>query len=189
MAIQKQMIGVKGDECQCGRRATIRHCPSCGSTRVYARSNRVHTYVDGSMKHVDVEFRCQGCGHLFVDEERQFCDAPPVGTILAAQKVKALQEANKTGEHLRPRDKKLADALAAMSEETVSYDTNSLKTIWFKLRNAWIDLKIQNGGKSELSLLDFLSKHLTEANVPQHHIDQILDWQREVTSPLETSNG
>lgn len=187
MPISKQMLGVKGDECQCGRRATIRHCPSCGSTRVYARSDRIHTYADGSMKKVEVEFRCQGCGHLFVDEERRYCDAPPVGTILASLKVKALHEANKTGEHLRPADKKIADALAAMSEQEPSYDTTTLKNTWFQLRGIWIDLKIKNKGVAELPLLDFLSKHLTEAKMPQQHIDQILQWQREITSPLESS--
>lgn len=189
MAIQKQMLGVKGDECICGRRATIRHCPSCGSTRIYARSDRVHEYADGSLKKVEIEFRCQGCGHLFVEEERQFCEAPPVGQKLAAQKVRALAEAKEKGEYLRPADKKLADALSAISKQEPSYDLTSLKRTWFAIRNAWIDLKIQNGGKSELSLLDFLAKHLTEAKMPQQHINQILDWQREVTSPLETTNG
>ena len=39
------------------------------------------------------EYRCMACGHLFIEEEREFCDAPPVGSVLAAQKVKALHEA------------------------------------------------------------------------------------------------
>jgi len=85
-------IGIKGDECVCGRRASVLHCPACGSSRVYARENRKHTMLDGSVKHVDTQFRCQRCGHLFIEEERQFCDAPPVSKKLAEQKARALAQ-------------------------------------------------------------------------------------------------
>ena len=98
MPISNQMIGIPGDECICGRRSTIRHCPSCGSFRVYGRTGRVHTFASGEQKLVKTEFRCQACTHLFVDEEREFCEAPAVGKKLAAQKVAALHEAARTGD-------------------------------------------------------------------------------------------
>lgn len=189
-----QIIGVKGDECQCGRRATIRHCPSCGSTRTYARMNKLHKCLDGEFRHADTEYRCQSCGHLYIEEERQFCEAPPVGQKLASQRVKAIHEADKKGEHLRPTDKKIADAIRALTPELIGsypdqYNDVELKNAWFGLRRVWIDLKIEKKGAVELPLLAFLSKHLSEAKMPQQYIDKILQWQRDETARLEPSNG
>jgi hypothetical protein len=111
MPIAKEVIGVQGDECQCGRRATVRHCIRCGSTRIYARMDRLHTFKNGSQKYVPIQLRCQGCGLLFVEEEREFCDAPPVGPKLAAQKVRALQEASLADERLTPMERVAAASL------------------------------------------------------------------------------
>jgi hypothetical protein len=111
MPVSSQMLGVAGDECQCGRRATVRHCPSCGSFRVYGRTNKVHKFPDGSYKLVETEFRCQACTHLFVDEEREFCEAPAVGKKLATQKVAALHEAAKSGDALTPAERIAAESI------------------------------------------------------------------------------
>lgn len=111
MAVSHDMLGVKGDECDCGRRWTIRHCPSCGSTRLYTRQNRYHKMLDGSIKLVEKQTRCQSCGHEFIEEERRFCEAPPVGQTLAKLKVQRLAEASARGEYLRPEDQKLADII------------------------------------------------------------------------------
>src|SRR5437868_8267488 len=94
MGVKSQYIGVKGDECQCGRRATIRHCPVCGSPRIYARLNRLHTLITGEQRFVATQLRCQSCGHLFIEEERALCEAPPIGSVLAAQRVRALHDAS-----------------------------------------------------------------------------------------------
>src|SRR5213079_2690965 len=114
MPISSQMIGIHGDQCNCGRRATIRHCPACGSARVYGRSGRMHTHLNGEVKLVKTEFRCQACTHLFIDEEREFCEAPAVGSRLAAQRVRALAEAKASGEYLRPKEDKAAESLQAL---------------------------------------------------------------------------
>jgi len=76
--------------------------------------SRVHKFLNGELKHVDTEFRCQACGHLFVDEERQFCEAPPVGKTLAAQKVRALHAAKQTGEYLTPSERIAAESVAKL---------------------------------------------------------------------------
>lgn len=109
---KRDILGFKGDECDCGRRATILHCNSCGSTRIYARSNRQHTHLNGEVKFVETQFKCMTCGHTFIQEERQYCDAPPVSEALAKLKVKRLTEAAKTGEYLRPDDKQASEAIA-----------------------------------------------------------------------------
>jgi hypothetical protein len=111
MAISRDMIGIKGDECQCGRRWTIRHCIACGSTRLYTRQNRHHTMLDGTVKLVEKETRCQSCGQLFIEEERQWCEAPPVGQTLAKLRVQRLAEAVQSGEYLRPQDAKAAEVI------------------------------------------------------------------------------
>ena len=98
MAISKYMLGVKGDECQCGRRQTVRHCTQCGSTHIYSRQHRPHLFESGVTKYVDIEFRCQRCSHLFIEGDREFCNAPPVGPKLAAQRVKVLAEAGILGD-------------------------------------------------------------------------------------------
>lgn len=83
---------VKGDECSCGRRASIMHCPICGSTRIYARQSRHHKMLDGSTKFVEIQYRCQRCGQLFIDEERTSCGAPPTRKELAKRRALVLGE-------------------------------------------------------------------------------------------------
>lgn len=102
MGVPQHMVGIKGDMCACGRRATVRHCIECGSARVYARQNRLHTFKSGEQKFVEIEFRCQACGHTFTEEEREFCNAPPITIALAKLKVQRLYEASKENEFLDP---------------------------------------------------------------------------------------
>lgn len=109
--VRQDVVGIRGDECDCGRRASVLHCNVCGSRRIYARSNRQHLHLDGSIKFVANEFRCQTCGHVFIEEERQFCDAPPISEALAKLKVQRLHEAYQRGEYLRPADAKMAEAI------------------------------------------------------------------------------
>jgi hypothetical protein len=65
--------------------------------------------LDGTYKYVETEFRCQSCGHLFIEEEREFCDAPPISKALALMKVRALKEAEQQEEYLNEADTKLAE--------------------------------------------------------------------------------
>ena len=111
MPVSSQMLGIPGDECICGRRATIRHCPSCGSSRIYGRTGRIHKYLDGTERLVKTQFRCQACTHLFIDEEREFCEAPAVGKKLAAQKVAALAQAAHSGDILTPIERAAAESI------------------------------------------------------------------------------
>jgi hypothetical protein len=179
MTVPKHLLGVKGDECQCGRRMSIRHCPACGSSRSYARLNRYHRYLNGDVKLVVTEFRCQTCGHLFVEEEREFCDAPPVSAPLAQQKLKALAEAAQTGEHLNPNDKKLADAvekLVQKPKQTPEQVEVRLKNTWFEFRRVYLDGDETVKSKT---LAEFIEENL-RGFLPDSETDQILSWQREV---------
>ena len=170
MPTPKHLLGVKGDECQCGRRATIRHCPSCGSARVYARQNRMHTLISGEQKFVEIQFRCQGCGHLFIDQEREFCEAPPVGNVLASQRVRAIHEAAKTGQYLRPADEKIADSLqklmlAPLTEEQKKKEYSKLV---YQLRVEYVDWKVEKSRTNEQvaeSMNDYVARRLRELNL------------------------
>jgi hypothetical protein len=179
MPTPKSHIGFKGDECQCGRRATLRHCTSCGSSRTYARHNRLHTLSNGEERFVKIQFCCQACGHEFIEEEREFCDAPPVSAALAQQKLKAMSEANQTGEHLRPNDKKLADAvekLVQKPKQTPEQVEVRLKNTWFEFRRVYLDGDETVKSKT---LAEFIEENL-RGFLPDSETDQILSWQREV---------
>ena len=115
--VRRDILGIKGDECDCGRRASILHCNACGSTRVYARINRQHTFLDGHSAFVETQYRCQTCGHVFIAEERQFCDAPPVSEALARLKIQRLALAVEQGEYLRPTDAEAAQAVTELLKQ------------------------------------------------------------------------
>ena len=113
--LPRRIEGVKGDECNCGRRSTVLHCIHCGSCRVYARMNRIHKMMNGEMKHVESQYRCQTCGHLFIEEEREWCDAPAFTAILARQKARAMLEASRGNEFLAPEVVAKAQELAGQT--------------------------------------------------------------------------
>jgi len=90
------VLGVKGDMCNCGRRATIRHCPCCGSGRIYAYSG-IQYYereIAGETQTLRSEhlYRCLGCGYKFTDEDRKDCVAPPAQRDLAEQRARVMAE-------------------------------------------------------------------------------------------------
>src|SRR5437879_4838393 len=58
--------------------------------------------INGEDKFVETQFRCQACSHLFIEEEREWCDAPPITAALALMKQQRLHEASKTNEYLAP---------------------------------------------------------------------------------------
>jgi hypothetical protein len=95
--------GIKGDECQCGRRFSIRHCPRCGCSRLYTYAGkRVYTDSNGTDRIVDSLTRCLACSHKFIEAEREFCDAPPFTAALARLKAQRIYEASKSNEFLSP---------------------------------------------------------------------------------------
>lgn len=143
MRISSNLIGVKGDECQCGRRQTIAHCPVCGSTRRYARANRMHKFANGEERYVKTEFRCMTCGNEYVDEERFLCEAPPIGAKLAMQRVRAIAEAQQQGEILNPKEAKIAKAIDTIvgtsPEQTAELKAAADKKLDFMIRQLWAD--------------------------------------------------
>ncbi len=113
MSQQPRFQGFPGDECICGRRATIRHCPECGSVILYPYAKPEHfTNRRGEMIITDRLFRCRACGKKFVDEDRDFCDAPPTNLVLAKLKVQRLNEARARGHYLTPQEEKIAGIVA-----------------------------------------------------------------------------
>jgi hypothetical protein len=174
MPVSKEYLGVKGDECQCGRRMSIRHCTKCGSTRTYSRMNRMHEHLDGSRKHVDIQFRCQGCGHLYIEEEREFCEAPPAGAKLALRRAAALAESIITGSittgvvRLPTRPVASATQLSssqtqsspkAMSKEEFAHEVDRIK---YKLRVQYTDMKIEGYDFKGESVNQYVDRRLKE---------------------------
>jgi hypothetical protein len=180
--------GIKGDECQCGRRMSIRHCTSCGSTRYYGfAQEQVRERLDGSLEKVKL-FRCLACSHKYTDAEREFCDAPPVSVALAQQKLRAIHEASKTGEYLRPEDKKLAAIVNSELKKIETYvekaqeddvlKTTRLRNSWFQLKGIYKDMQIADKSFTQ-PLAEFLAEQLQAVGVLQQDIDTVSQWQKE----------
>lgn len=141
--------GFKGDLCECGRRRTVRHCPSCGSTSYYARKCAAHkSRVTGEFVEVKFVYHCRPCYTDFIDDERNFCEAPPVSQALARKRVQALASAVQTGEQLSPTEQSVVDALKAAAtpeqaqalEPPKPSDQKEFEANLWKLRNEWADL-------------------------------------------------
>jgi hypothetical protein len=182
MPIPTYLVGIPGDECDCGRRKSVRHCPACGSSRLFGYAQpQWHKDVYGNMEQTQL-YRCIACAHRFTDKERVYCDAPPISTPLARQKMEAVRQAKEQGEPLRPNDAKLADVV----NEIIGNPTNvtvRLKNTWNALRNAYIDAKLSQ------PMTEFLQEQLRGINMPQVEIDQILKWQQEETERASTTNS
>jgi len=168
MAVPQHLLGVTGDECQCGRRASVRHCPFCGSSRIYGYVPQFVRQPDNTFKELKL-FRCMSCGGRFEDWEREHCDAPPISRALAQQKVRALSEASKTGEYLNPNDKEAAKAINELLVETHKELTdNELRKLDFSFRTMWVNQRMQakqNGQKlSDENVYDFVIRMLKEHN-------------------------
>lgn len=164
MRVPSRLVGVKGDECQCGRRASIRHCTVCGSPRIYARMNRLHVFVSGEKKWVETEFRCQGCGNLFIEEEREFCEAPPISSVLAQQRIKAIFDAKQSGEYLRPLDAQIAESVGALLTSDQQDPKKAFDLLVYQLRIEYVDRKAA-GEVMTLTMEQHVEARLKQLNV------------------------
>jgi len=116
----------------------------------------MHKYLDGEERFVKVEYRCMTCGHLYVEEERALCEAPPIGSVLATQRVRALHESSQTGEYLNPVEAKAARSIAnalrqgktedeveQVAKAPVVLSAEELSKIRFQIRHAYHDHLLQ----------------------------------------------
>lgn len=176
--------GVKGDDCQCGRRFTIRHCPKCGSTRTYCYSQEQTIERAGVLVKVRL-FRCVPCGHRYTDEDREFCDAPPINVALANQKIQALAEANRENEPMNEKDKNIVAALKIVAPEqfvSQEFTDSQLKMLWTQLRSRWVVEKLKSPIEKFPSLVDYLRSSLKDMNVPSERIEVVMQWHNELIS-------
>lgn len=184
MPIPEHLKGVTGDECICGRRLSVRHCPSCGSARIYGYATlQWHRSVRGEMEQVQL-YRCLACAHRFTDVERfDHCEASPVTTALAKQKIKALHEARKTGEPLTDTEKKLVDALEQVAPnefKPVEITDAQLKQLWTEIRQSWAREKLKSTLNNFPNIFDYLRKALEDLKIPNDRIEQVIQWHNEL---------
>lgn len=174
MAIPRHHLAIPGDECQCGRRASLMHCTNCGSSRIYARMNRYHKCMDGEIRLVPVQYRCQTCAHEFIPEEREFCEASPVTEALARQKARVLHEALAGDSEMTPQQeqilKRVANEVPSSNQpvQTPREKYQAFRRIEIQLQGAYADEKIKlshEGKKIGESLDDFVARHLAEMKV------------------------
>lgn len=169
MSIPHHLRGVKGDECQCGRRASIRHCPACGASRIYGYVNEQwFERPNGKVERVRL-FRCLSCAHKFTDSDREFCEAPPVSAALALQRIKAIHDASQTGEYLRPQDEAIAKALSTLLSPAAQTDhIKAHKLLVYNLQTEYVDRKAAGEQMSE-SMDEFVDRRLQELGAPKRN--------------------
>jgi hypothetical protein len=171
MPTPKEVLGIKGDECICGRRMSILHCAACGSTRVYARMNRMHRHMNGEIKHVDKQFRCQRCGHEFIDAEREFCEAPATTRELAKEKVKAIYEAGQAGQPMNPAEEKAFQAIRELVPEppkTQKEAYQAFRRLEVQIQGVYADEAMRanrENRKLNETVQQFVDRHLNEMKV------------------------
>lgn len=135
MPISKHHIAIRGDECQCGRRKSVLHCPFCGSTQVRTYANpRFHKHLNGDVKEVASLRHCNACGKNFTDDEREFCNATPIGAADAARKLQILAEAESSPNQTQDQRtasttaKALLDALRQVQQPSAA-ETHALEVL------------------------------------------------------------
>jgi hypothetical protein len=70
--------------------------------------------MNGETKEVAIQFRCMTCAHVFIEEEREWCNAAPIGEALAALKVRNIAAAHVSGEKLP--SERLVEAIKNLTE-------------------------------------------------------------------------
>jgi hypothetical protein len=76
MALPDYYVATEEDMCKCGRKASIHHCPRCGSFKLKAYAKLESIYDEhGNLTEVQA-YRCDACNFRF--NERMFlaCQAP-----------------------------------------------------------------------------------------------------------------
>jgi hypothetical protein len=111
MSIPQSYVGVDGDRCSCGRRASLRHCPSCGSFMVKFRpSARISRLTElGSWQLVE-RYTCTRCGFVFEDALRRSCEAPVYMTKQQRLVVAAVQAKSAQGLPLNLQERQILKA-------------------------------------------------------------------------------
>jgi hypothetical protein len=116
MSIPVSYIGISGDRCSCGRRASIRHCPECGSFRLALKRGKPLSEARTSRPPRDI-FRCIRCGFEFDDEMRVDCTAPVYRTKqqIAALEILRIRQEKQNGYPLTDWEAKLLQSIDLIS--------------------------------------------------------------------------
>lgn len=185
MPMSSAMYPVPGDECQCGRRASTRHCPQCGSGRYYGYSqDRFIEKADGTIVKVK-QFRCTSCGHRYTDAEREFCEAPALGRKLAMQRVQALAHARREDAPMTPQENKLISAIEQVAgiSLTDGWDDTKINKVLYKFRYSYADelyTARQSGlGDSFAKFPVWLEKKIATSGLPPTVVEIMVKRARE----------
>jgi hypothetical protein len=147
---------------------SVRHCPSCGSTRSYAYVHKVSrkNSLTGELEEHQ-KYRCIPCGTEYIDAEREFCHAPVVSTQLVAQRLRAMQETAKAGIALSSEEKKMVKAIKTIVPEsegvivptTVEEKEKELDKIKHQLRCLYADERVA-GKRHTMTMDEFVDEEL-----------------------------
>jgi transposase-like protein len=108
MSLPMNYVGVEGDCCRCNRRASIIHCPACGSFKCVYKASL--SSMSSSGERVS-RFKCSKCGMVFEEVDwKTHCEAPIYMT-------KAQQVAH---EMLRTRESQIRNIPLTKREEAIA---------------------------------------------------------------------
>lgn len=192
MPTPKWMHGLPGDECECGRRKSVRHCPYCGSTRMYPYAEDHYTEYPGvTTKSGEILYRkvrlirCLSCPHVFSEDELQLsCGAPPIAEALAKQRIQNIHNAKASGKPLSPVEQKMANSIQAVLEVTspkvVVHPSEADKYLAFKqvelsYRQAYADWKYDQANQGiEVTMTEreYIDKFLAEEKIERMEAPQ-----------------
>ncbi len=160
MSLPSNYVGVDGDKCRCNRRASLRHCPSCGSFKVNFRRSQSGKSSTG---HYIERFICSRCGRVFDDDDRKVCEAPTYLTKVqrAAADIARAQQAASQGGPLTKKEEVIVEAFPANelvgSQQTAQVSEDTLR----RWKAEWTSSKIR--GFMDKTLEEYIEQKLKEA--------------------------
>jgi hypothetical protein len=158
MTLPLNYVACEGDACKCGRRASIRHCPTCGSFRCEGRASLRIRRDNGD---VVERYKCMRCMEIFDDYARQFCEAP----VYLTKGQKVVEDIKRAHEALisgHPLTEKESQIVAGTSEAAIAIKTQEIdKDSRRKLQAQWVSAKVKGFTNETLEL--YMERKLKEA--------------------------
>jgi hypothetical protein len=121
--------------------------------------------MNGEAKEVKIQYRCITCGHDFIDTEREWCTAVPIGEALAKQHVRSLVAAQASG------DARVVEALKDFipvkeePEENYGSPREAFRACVYRKKREYMALVDSGDDVGGLTIQQFLEKWQREEGI------------------------
>jgi hypothetical protein len=122
--------------------------------------------MNGEVKEVPIQYRCMTCGHEFIEEEREWCNAAPIGEVLALLKARNIAAAQASG----APSERLVEAIKELSsikepEESCASPREAFRTCVFRKKQEYMALVDDKQDVGGLTLQQYLEKWQREESI------------------------